>query len=81
MQELQYIIYKLLDETTNTDVVRNNAASYLGTDFVKVASDDDLMLMIDLRNQYVEIRNKLSPILTKINDIRRKYKLSKMIDV
>lgn len=67
---------KKIIEAIDPEQVRRNTPGYVGADFAKVADDGDLVRMVELRDQYAKIYNKLLPIQKQINDLRKQYKLS-----
>lgn len=50
------------------NLLKNNMPGYIGTDFAKVASEDDLVKMADLKDDGADIQNQM-------NSLRKIYKL------
>ena len=79
--ELTYLIkeeLKLIEANTKRqmtiDYVRKNAPGYVGTKFAKKASDEDILSMVDLKDEHAEIYNsKMKPIQDKIDALNKKY--------
>lgn len=58
------------------DYVRNNTPGYVGVKFAKVASDEDLDLMIRLKNANSEHFNAMKPNIKSMDYLYKKYKIS-----
>ena len=59
------------------NLLRTNMPGYVGSDFAKKATDEDLLKMANLRDEYAKVFNQsISPIIKSINDLRKKYKLN-----
>jgi len=64
-----------LDES-KADTLRNNMPGFVGPDFAKKASDDDLEAMSDIMDTKAAVWNtKMKPLLDSANALRKKYKL------
>ena len=58
------------------DKVRNIYPGFVGNAFAKKASDEDIIKMVELRNQHAEVYNMcLLPIDTAIKKLNRKYRI------
>ena len=58
------------------DYVRNNTPGYVGVKFAKVASDEDLDLMLRLKNANSEHFNAMKPNIKSMDYLYKKYKIS-----
>ena len=58
------------------DRIRKYAPGYVGEEFAKKASDEDLLVMVELLDEKALIINsQITPINDKINALRKKYNL------
>lgn len=58
------------------DKIRKNSPGYVGEDFAKKANDEDILAMVELRDEKASIFNsQILPIDKKINALRKKYNL------
>ena len=68
-----------MDESTDADklkMIKTQMQGYVGSDFVKKASDDDILAMIELKDKRAEMFNKyIRPIAEKETKLRQKYRL------
>jgi hypothetical protein len=58
------------------DKIRKNSPGYVGEDFAKKASDEDLLAMVELLDKHANIYNsQILPIKKSVDALRKKYKL------
>lgn len=70
---------KLVISSIDPDQVRNTSPGYIGSDFAKKADDEDIIRMVELKDQKATIYNsEILPIIEQINRLRKKYKLKPM---
>jgi len=66
----------ILESKIDPDVVKKHASGYVGTDFAKKATDEDIKQMVELMDEMTRIHNtQILPIKQQINFLRKKYKL------
>lgn len=57
-------------------MTRINSTGYVGSDFARVENDTDLEIIVQLKDEYTMSYNQLLSLQKRINQLRRKYKLS-----
>ena len=65
-----------IDEANKADTIRKSMPGFVGADFAKKASDEDILAMSDLKDKHAAVFNKsIKPIADEITKLRKKYKL------
>lgn len=64
-----------VDDDKKIQLLKTNMPGYIGPDFAKKADGQDILAMSDLKDELGRIRGLTQPIITKINALRKKYKL------
>lgn len=58
------------------EAIKKSMMGYVGADFAKKATNEDIIAMADLKDELAQIHNtKIKPVNDKINKLRKKYKL------
>jgi hypothetical protein len=63
-------------DTNKANQIRKAAAGYVGPKFAKKASDEDILVMADLKDEKAKIYNRyLKDIMSKISKLQKKYNI------
>jgi len=58
------------------ELIKKSMPGFVGQDFAKKASNEDILAMADLKDELAAIHNTyVLPVNKKVNDLRKKYKL------
>ena len=67
-------------DTKKANQIRKAAAGYVGPKFAKKASDEDILVMADLKDEKAKIYNRyLKDIMGKISKLQKKYNIKESV--
>lgn len=68
-------------DTKKANQIRKAAAGYVGPKFAKKASDEDILVMADLKDEKAKIYNRyLKDIMGKISKLQKKYNIKESVN-
>ena len=68
-------------DSKRVSVIRTNMPGYVGTKFAKKASDEDILAMVDLKDQHAKIYNRyMKDINDKIQKLQKKYNIKESVN-
>ena len=68
-------------DTKKANQIRKAAAGYVGPKFAKKASDEDILLMADLKDEKASLYNRyLKDIMGKISKLQKKYNIKESVN-
>ena len=63
-------------DTKKADMIRKSMPGFVGPEFAKKASDEDILAMVDLKDQHAKIYNTyMKSINDKISKLQKKYRI------
>ena len=67
-------------DTKKADTIRKSMPGYVGPKFAKKASDEDILLMADLKDEKASLYNRyLKDIMGKISKLQKKYNIKESV--
>jgi len=68
-------------DTKKADMIRKSMPGFVGPEFAKKASDEDILAMADLKDQHAKIYNRyMKDINDKISKLQKKYRIKESIN-
>jgi len=68
-------------DTKKADMIRKSMPGFVGPKFAKKASDEDILAMVDLKDQHAKIYNRyMKDINDKISKLQKKYRIKESVN-